>query len=116
TTMLHKDSASAYNTLLYVQDDTRPGALWHIFNQDDTRMIAKVFNQPEINSNPLMDFTLYLNAKDLEVLEREHGVKPIVIEQRVGEMILIPAGCAHQVRNLQLCVKVRTFFILMYVY
>ncbi|KAI9347317.1 hypothetical protein BDR26DRAFT_931548 [Obelidium mucronatum] len=106
TTRLHKDGAGAYNTLLHVSDPSKPGALWHIFTIQDTHKLELHFNDPKEGVFPLVDFSTFLGEKELNSLETEFGVKPIVIEQFLGDMILIPAGCAHQVRNLQLCVKV----------
>lgn len=34
----------------------------------------------------------------LEKLEKSHGVRPYTIKQYTGDAVLIPAGCAHQVR------------------
>ncbi|KAJ3357807.1 Lysine-specific demethylase 3A [Entophlyctis luteolus] len=106
TTRLHKDSASAYNTLVYAQHSDRPGAVWHLFKPADVKKISQVYDRPSKDNYTLLDFSAYLDDEALAFLERVHGVKPIVIEQRVGDMILIPAGYAHQVRNYQLCVKI----------
>ncbi|KAJ3074922.1 hypothetical protein HDU98_009797 [Podochytrium sp. JEL0797] len=106
TTRLHKDGAGAYNALLWAENASQPGALWHIFTREDTKVLERVYNRPDEDAYPLLCFDTYFGETELQNLVREHGVKPVVIEQRVGEMILIPAGCAHQVRNLQLCVKV----------
>ncbi|KAI8618371.1 hypothetical protein BC830DRAFT_1109225 [Chytriomyces sp. MP71] len=106
TTVLHKDNAGAYNVCMYAQDPSKPAAVWHLFSREDTRKIAAIYDRVDEDAYVMMDFTHYLDAAALEMLEREHGVRPFVLEQKVGDMILIPAGCAHQVRNLQLCVKI----------
>ena len=36
---------------------------------------------------------------------------PYVILQRLGDAVVIPAGCAHQVRNLRSCIKVALDFV-----
>ncbi|KAJ7274176.1 hypothetical protein C8J57DRAFT_959720, partial [Mycena rebaudengoi] len=44
-------------------------------------------------------------------LWERHGVASYHIHQRVGEAVLIPAGCAHQVRNPTDCIKVAIDFV-----
>ena len=39
-----------------------------------------------------------LNARHLEQLEKDTGVKPWTFEQHEFEAVIIPAGCPHQVR------------------
>ncbi|KAJ3007790.1 UNVERIFIED_CONTAM: Lysine-specific demethylase 3A [Siphonaria sp. JEL0065] len=105
TTRIHKDGASAYNTLLHVKDPSQPGALWHIFTREDTKRLH-FFNEKEKDVYPLLDFSTFLDQEKLKRVWEFVGVEPIVYRQMVGEIVLIPAGCAHQVRNLQECVKI----------
>ncbi|KAJ6605892.1 hypothetical protein B0H10DRAFT_1820022, partial [Mycena sp. CBHHK59/15] len=44
-------------------------------------------------------------------LWRTCGVKGYRVYQQVGEAVMIPAGCAHQVRNLSDCIKVAIDFV-----
>lgn len=39
------------------------------------------------------------------------GIEPWTFVQKLGEAVLIPAGCPHQVRNLKSCIKVALDFV-----
>jgi lysine-specific demethylase 3 len=38
-------------------------------------------------------------------------IEPWTFEQHLGEAVFIPAGCPHQVRNRQSCIKVALDFV-----
>ncbi|KAJ3118306.1 Lysine-specific demethylase 3A [Physocladia obscura] len=97
TTRLHKDSASAYNTLLYANNPENPGAIWHLFSPENVRKIQLIYDKPVEDSFAMLDFNLYFNDDELTKLDRDHGIQPVVVKQFAGEMILIPAGWAHQI-------------------
>ena len=89
--------------------DGSHGALWHIFSQADTRLLQVILprivrergtkhgNQEQLDStNALLDGCLYLDDGLLAMLREEMGIVPYVILQRLGDAILVPAGCALQ--------------------
>ena len=47
----------------------------------------------------------------LESLQAQAGITPYVILQKLGDAVLVPAGCAHQVRNLRSSIKVAADFV-----
>uniref|UniRef100_J3L7E4 JmjC domain-containing protein n=1 Tax=Oryza brachyantha TaxID=4533 RepID=J3L7E4_ORYBR len=56
---------------------------------------------PEV-IHPIHNQTFYLTAEQHKIkLKEEYGVEPWTFEQKLGEAVLIPAGCPHQVRNLK---------------
>ena len=100
------------------------GAVWHIFSQSDTKLLQAMLprlvreagvrdgNQEQKDSTqPLLDGCLFLDDALLSYLHEEAGILPYVILQRLGDAIVVPAGCAHQVRNLRSCVKVALDFV-----
>ncbi|XP_022147262.1 lysine-specific demethylase JMJ25 isoform X2 [Momordica charantia] len=99
------------------------GAVWDIFRRQDVPKIAKYLekhqkefrhmkNKP-VNSlvHPIHDQTIFFNAKHKKQLKEEFGVEPWTFEQFIGEAVFIPAGCPHQVRNRQSCIKVAMDFV-----
>ena len=48
---------------------------------------------------------------DLAALAKDTGIKPWTFDQREGDAVFVPAGCAHQVRNLRSCLKVALDFV-----
>ncbi|KAH7543842.1 hypothetical protein JRO89_XS15G0029000 [Xanthoceras sorbifolium] len=99
------------------------GAVWDIFRRQDVpkldeylRKHQKEFrhiNNLPVNSvvHPIHDQTLFLNERHKKQLKEEFNVEPWTFEQHLGEAVFIPAGCPHQVRNRQSCIKVALDFV-----
>ncbi|KAK6507387.1 hypothetical protein TWF481_005822 [Arthrobotrys musiformis] len=117
TTNLHRDITDAINFMMYatsVDDDTdAPGAIWDIFPIGATKYIRDYLDKqfPGQPTDPFHRQNCYLSPEDLEILYTEHGVQSYRILQRPGDAVMIPAGCAHQVRNIKDCIKVAVDFL-----
>ena len=59
----------------------------------------------------LFDGSIYLDDELLELLAQQAGLVPFVVVQAVGDAVVVPAGCAHQVRNLRSSIKVAADFV-----
>ncbi|GAB2271821.1 hypothetical protein Dimus_006652 [Dionaea muscipula] len=99
------------------------GAIWDIFRRQDVPKLIEYLkkhkkeffhtNNLPVNSivHPIHDQTLFLNDKHKKQLKKEYNVEPWTFEQFLGEAVFIPAGCPHQVRNRQSCIKVALDFV-----
>ena len=102
-----------------------PGALWHLFAAKDCDTLRNFLNSRNLKDqrisvkdaairssvDPIHDQVWYLDDSLLEDLRSQTNVVPYTIIQFEGDGIFIPAGFAHQVRNLHSCVKVAMDFV-----
>ncbi|XP_030057856.1 lysine-specific demethylase hairless isoform X2 [Microcaecilia unicolor] len=85
----------------------RPGALWHIFQAEDSECIQS-FLQKQLNANqsqqtgpqtdPSGHTSHYLDLSLRKQLREDLGVKCRALLQFQGDAVLIPAGCPYQVQ------------------
>lgn len=99
------------------------GAVWDIFRREDVPKLIEYMKKHQeefhhINNvpvksviHPIHDQTFYLSEKHKKQLKEEYGIEPWSFEQQLGEAVFIPAGCPHQVRNRQSCIKVALDFV-----
>ncbi|KAI0689623.1 hypothetical protein C8T65DRAFT_588529 [Cerioporus squamosus] len=114
TTKLHLDVTDAINILTWSPTLHIPSAIWHIFPAEYAGTLRNFLvdeTKPEDGIHPVYKQTLYLTDDMLARLKKKHGISPWTIYQRVGDAILIPAGCAHQVRNSASAIKVACDFV-----
>ncbi|KAI5823553.1 hypothetical protein K523DRAFT_357552 [Schizophyllum commune Tattone D] len=117
STRLHMDMADALNIMTYAAptaDENIPaGAAWDIFRPEDSATIRDFMRRAlhRTNTDPIHSQHYYLDDKLRHELFAATGVRAFHFQQRPGEAVVIPAGCAHQVSNLSDCIKVAVDFV-----
>ncbi|KAJ7762764.1 hypothetical protein DFH07DRAFT_813374 [Mycena maculata] len=115
STRLHMDMADALNIMTYAAPDPHGGegsAAWDLFRAQDSEKIRQFLRSKySLKTDPIHGQTVYLDDDARRELWAEYGVKSYRVYQTVGQAVFIPAGCAHQVRNLSDCIKVAIDFV-----
>ena len=98
-TNLHLDMADAVNVLLWTKKKEKAAARWHIWERRDLEKLRhKLYHELRLGRNehdPILEQETYLTDDQLQRI----GLTCYTVEQHQDEAILIPAGCAHQVRT-----------------
>ncbi|KAL6970132.1 hypothetical protein U1Q18_029837 [Sarracenia purpurea var. burkii] len=115
--------SSIAGTMLGELEHADGGAVWDIFRKQDVPKLEEYLIQHfrefrHIHCSPLQqvihpihDQTIYLTLEHKRKLKKEYGIEPWTFVQKLGDAVLIPAGCPHQVRNLKSCIKVALDFV-----
>lgn len=93
------------------------GAVWDIFRAEDAPALCAFLAEHAARcgrpspAHPIHDQAAYLDEAMRAELRARYGVVGWHFVQRQGDFVFIPAGCAHQVRNLSCCIKVAMDFV-----
>lgn len=99
------DMADAINIMLYASKKKNGDdgyAAWNIYHVEDAQKIREFLREknPSLNDetfDPIHSQQYFLDTALRKELYDTKGVRSWRIEQRPGEAVFIPAGCAHQV-------------------
>lgn len=98
------------------------GAVWYIWRQDQRQALSSFLRARAASyraplppsavddAHAIHDQTYFIHDSHLSEL-RAAGLAPWIIHQRLGDGIMVPAGCPHQVRNVRSCIKVAVDFV-----
>jgi hypothetical protein len=104
STRLHMDLSGAYNILLHSsKGESEDAAVWWIFKSSDARRLRDYMRRAipgiEPDEDPINSQRHFLTEANLDALDGL-GILPVIIRQRVGDAVMIPAHCPHQVKRL----------------
>ncbi|KAK1424584.1 hypothetical protein QVD17_19917 [Tagetes erecta] len=99
------------------EDVDNCGAHWDIFRREDvprlleylrkySDKLSRSHGSPKKVVHPLCDEVFYLNDDHITRLKEEFNVGALGFEQKVGEAVIIPAGCPYQMKKIKSCVSV----------
>lgn len=138
-TPLHNDIAGAANICVYAEDipenmvsekfeflkqllpnlkkdvlkEQNVACLWYVFMPDQYGGLKEYVqeNKGDHVGDPIQKRKCILTVEDLYVLNHDYDITPLIFLQRVGDVVVIPANCAHQVLNINTCVKMAFDFV-----
>ncbi|XP_036291827.1 lysine-specific demethylase 3A isoform X3 [Pipistrellus kuhlii] len=92
----------------FIEGKEKPGALWHIYAAKDTEKIREFLKkiseeqgqENPADHDPIHDQSWYLDRSLRKRLHQEYGVQGWAIVQFLGDVVFIPAGAPHQVKNV----------------
>ncbi|MED6211885.1 hypothetical protein PIB30_077882 [Stylosanthes scabra] len=94
------------------------GAQWDVFRKQDVPKLMEylIRHCDEFSHNydnnkemvhPILDQSIFLDKNHKTRLKEEFQVEPWTFNQHAGEAVVIPAGCAYQIKNPKLIDEVR---------
>ncbi|KAK7302681.1 hypothetical protein RJT34_13575 [Clitoria ternatea] len=97
-------------------------ARWDVFRRQDVPKLLEYLKRHsgefshtseyhEKMVHPVLDQNFFLDNTHKMRLKEEFKIEPWTFEQRVGEAVIIPAGCPYQIRNPKCCVHVELEFV-----
>ena len=105
TTRLHMDITDATNLMVWSGSPDEVSAHWDIFSAEsaeELRRFLRAEHELAENTDPIHSQSYYLTDDMIARLVSEGNVRHWRVQQRVGDVVLIPAGCAHQVSRIVL--------------
>lgn len=82
-------------------------ALWYIFLPDQYDGVKEFLQKKHhLSTDPIQERAYIVTVKDLGLLDRDYGIRPIIFLQRVGDVVILPGNHPHQVLNINSCVKI----------
>ncbi|KAJ0008143.1 hypothetical protein Pint_30680 [Pistacia integerrima] len=108
---LHCDITYAVNILMHTADVTPSSE--QLIEIENLKKMHDAQNQKEFLELEHGRQQIYEEcpSKSEKIRSFYAGVEPWSFVQKLGEVVLIPAGCPHQVRNLKSCIKVALDFV-----
>ncbi|XP_012857074.1 PREDICTED: lysine-specific demethylase JMJ25-like [Erythranthe guttata] len=112
-------STSANNEQRF--DDQRGGAVWDVFRRQDVPKLEEylrrhygqfrhIFPLQQL-FHPIHEKAFYLTVEHKRNLNAQYGIKPWTFIQKLGDAVIVPAGCPYQIRNLKSCTSVSANFV-----
>jgi [histone H3]-dimethyl-L-lysine9 demethylase len=111
STRLHMDMADAINIMMHAAPtpDGRPGsAVWDLYRAEDAPKLRKFLRKRfkgQYQHDSIHSQQFYLDSQLRQELYDEFQVKSFRVYQKPGEAVFIPAGCAHQVYIVVICLS-----------
>ncbi|XP_021815439.1 lysine-specific demethylase JMJ25 [Prunus avium] len=98
------------------------GAQWDVFRRQDVPKLiqylrrhsnefTRKFDIHKRVDHPILDQSFFLDSSHKLRLKEEFKIEPWTFEQRIGEAVIIPAGCPYQIRSPKSCVHVVLDFV-----
>ncbi|KAL8044937.1 hypothetical protein ABFX02_08G078600 [Erythranthe guttata] len=102
-------------------DEQKCGAIWDIFRRQDVPKLEDYLRRHygefrrvvplQQLVHPIHEKAFYLTMEHKRKLKDEYGIEPWTFVQRLGDAVLVPAGCPYQARNLKSCTSMSIDFV-----
>nr|KYP51258.1 Lysine-specific demethylase 3B [Cajanus cajan] len=99
------------------------GAQWDVFRRQDVPKLIEYLQRhydefsytndyyKKQMVHPILDQSIFLDSTHKMRLKEEFKIEPWSFQQHVGQAVIIPAGCAYQIRNSKSCVHAVLEFV-----
>uniref|UniRef100_A0A1I8EMR6 JmjC domain-containing protein n=1 Tax=Wuchereria bancrofti TaxID=6293 RepID=A0A1I8EMR6_WUCBA len=113
---LDAEGIRGYHKERALREPEKAGAIWKIFHPSDNAKIRaaivewKEMKGEEWNADVIHNQDVVVTREMMDFFE-ERGIECRMFVQNEGDVVFIPSGAAHQVQNINSCVKIAEDFV-----
>ncbi|VDK74886.1 unnamed protein product [Litomosoides sigmodontis] len=113
---LDAEGISGYQKERALREPEKAGAIWKIFHpSDNTRIRAAIEEWKEMKGEKWEGDVIHnqdvVVTREMMDFFEERGIECRMFVQNEGDVVFIPSGAAHQVQNINSCIKIAEDFV-----
>ncbi|KAL3981454.1 JmjC domain hydroxylase family protein [Acanthocheilonema viteae] len=113
---LDAEGIHGYHRERALREPEKAGAIWKIFHpSDNTRIRAAIEEWKEMKGEKWKGDVIHnqdvVVTREMMDFFEERGIECRMFVQNEGDVVFIPSGAAHQVQNINSCIKIAADFV-----
>ncbi|MCP9266457.1 Lysine-specific demethylase 3B [Dirofilaria immitis] len=107
---LDAEGFRGYHRERALREPEKAGAIWKIFHPNDNMKIRAAIEEEEWKGDVIHNQDVVVTREMMDFF-KERGIECRMFVQNEGDVVFIPSGAAHQVQNINSCIKIAEDFV-----